>query len=168
MNLELLSGAAVVGLGATIFLDVCTELLKRGFKIPTANNCMLGRWLGHMVHGTFKHPSIAAAAAQPAECAIGWIAHYITGVVFGIAFVALAADQWLQSPALMPALIFGIVTVGFPFLIIHPAFGFGVAASKAPDPLKARLRSLMNHALFGLGLYVSALVLRSVFKIYAG
>jgi len=164
MNIEISGGAVVVGLGATVFIDICAELLKWAFKIPAANNCMLGRWLGHMAHGTFKHPNIAGAAEKPAECAIGWLAHYITGVLFGIAFVALASPQWLQSPTLMPALIFGIVTVAFPFLVIHPAFGLGIAASKAPDPLRARLRSLMIHALFGLGLYVSALVLNFVFE----
>jgi len=166
MNIELLSGAVVVGLGATIFMDVCAELLKRAFGVPTADNCTFGRWLCHMVDGNFTHPDIDAAAEKPAECAVGWIAHYITGVVFGIAFVALAADGWLQSPTLIPAVIFGIVTVGFPFLIMHPAFGLGVAASKVPNPLQARLRSLMNHTLFGLGLYVSGLVLSSVFKAY--
>jgi hypothetical protein len=60
----------------------------------------------------------------------------------------------------MPALIFGIVTVAFPFLTLHPGFGLGLAASRAPNPTQARLRSLMNHAVFGIGLYLSALVVR--------
>ena len=76
--------------------------------------------------------------------------------------MALATPQWLQSSTLTPALIFGIVTVGFPFFIMHPAFGLGLAASKASDPMQARLRSLMNHVVFGVGLYLSALALSSL------
>jgi hypothetical protein len=45
---------------------------------------------------------------------------------------------------------------------MHPSFGLGVASSKAPNPTQARLRSLMSHAVFGVGLYVSALVMSSV------
>jgi hypothetical protein len=44
---------------------------------------------------------------------------------------------------------------------MHPSFGLGLAASKAPNPTQARLRSLMNHAAFGAGLYVSALAMNS-------
>jgi hypothetical protein len=45
---------------------------------------------------------------------------------------------------------------------LHPAFDLGIAASNTPAPLQARLRSLMSHAVFGVGLYVSALVLSSI------
>jgi Protein of unknown function (DUF2938) len=45
---------------------------------------------------------------------------------------------------------------------LHPGLGLGIAASKAPNPMEARLRSLMNHAVFGVGLYVSALILSSI------
>jgi len=79
-------------------------------------------------------------------------------VLFALALVALATPAWLQSPTPMPALVFGIVTVGFPFFVMHPSFGLGFAASKTPNPMQARLRSLMNHAAFGVGLYASALV----------
>ena len=62
----------------------------------------------------------------------------------------------------MPALIFGVVTVAIPFFIMHPSFGLGLASSKAANPTQARLRSLMSHAVFGVGLYVSALVMSSI------
>jgi len=159
MKIELLFGAVTVGLGATFVMDLWTIFLRHTFKIPSPNYCFVGRWLRHMANGSFKHPSITAAAQKPAECTTGWIAHYAIGVLFALALVALATPEWLRSPTLMPALIFGIVTVGFPFFIMHPSFGLGLAASKAPNPMQARLRSLMNHAAFGVGLYVSTLVM---------
>jgi Protein of unknown function (DUF2938) len=166
MKIELLVGIITIGFGATIVMDLWAVLLKQVFKIPLPNYCLVGRWLRHMTHGTFMHSSISAAAHKPAECATGWIAHYTIGVLFALALVAWATPQWLQSPTLMPALIFGVVTVGFPFFIMHPSFGLGIAASKAPNPMQARLRSLMNHAAFGLGLYVSALVLSQITKAF--
>ena len=167
MKLELLIGAAAVGLGATFVMDLWAIFLKHAFKIPSPNYCLVGRWLRHMTNGSIKHPSITAAAPKPAECTTGWIAHYIIGVLFALTLVALATPEWLQSPTLMPALIFGVVTVGFPFFIMHPSFGLGLAASKAPNPMQARLRSLMNHAAFGVGLYVSALVMSSITGVVA-
>ena len=49
-------------------------------------------------------------------------------------------------------LAFGLVTVAAPFLLMQPALGVGIAASKTPNPTAARLRSLMTHAAFGLDL----------------
>jgi len=167
MLIEILFGTVVVGLGATLIMDIWAVFLKCAFKIPSSNYCLIGRWLHHMTNGVFRHPSITSAAHHPAECIIGWLAHYLIGVLFALAFVALATPQWLLSPTLMPALIFGIITVGFPFFIMHPSFGLGLAASKVSNPAQARLRSIMNHAVFGIGLYLSALVLNSVIGAYA-
>jgi Protein of unknown function (DUF2938) len=167
MKIDPLIGTVVIGLGATFVMDLWAVVLNRAFTIPLPNYCFIGRWLRHMANGVFTHPSIAAAAQQPAECPIGWIAHYTIGILFALALVALATPQWLRSPTLTPALIFGIVTVGFPFFIMHPAFGLGVAASKAPNPMQARLRSLMNHVVFGVGLYLSALAMSSIIEAHA-
>lgn len=159
MKTELLIAAVFVGLGATLVMDLWSALLKHAFNISPPNYCLVGRWLAHMPDGVFMHPAISAAARKPAECRIGWIAHYTTGVLFALGLVALTTPAWLLSPTLMPALIFGIVTVVFPLCIMQPSFGLGFAASRAPDPMQARLRSLVNHVVFGLGLYASALAI---------
>jgi hypothetical protein len=167
MKVDLLAAAVFVGFGATFVMDLWTVFLNRAFAIPLPNYCFIGRWLRHMAHGAFAHSSIVAAAQQPGECPIGWIAHYTIGALFALALVALASPRWLQSPTLSPALIFGIVTVGFPLFVMQPAFGLGLAASKAPNPMQARLRSLMNHVVFGLGLYLSALALSPLVQAHA-
>src|SRR5919112_1506476 len=149
-------GAVAVGVGATLVMDLWNLFLKRAFGIPSLSYCLLGRWIGHMPTGTFRHTSLSAAVPQPYECIVGWIAHYSIGVVLALAFVVLTGD-WLARPTLVPALLYGIVTVVFPFFLLQPSFGLGIAASKAPDPPRARLKSLMTHTVFGLGLYLSAL-----------
>jgi hypothetical protein len=37
--------------------------------------------------------------------------------------------------------------------------GSGVAASRTPDPRSVRLRNLATHAVYGVGLYASAVLL---------
>jgi DUF2938 family protein len=167
MKFDPLVETVLIGLGATFVMDLWAVFLNRAFAIPLPNYCFIGRWLRHMANGTFIHPKIAAATQQPSECPIGWIAHYTIGALFALALVAWATPQWLWAPTFTPALIFGIVTVGFPFFIMQPAFGLGLAASKAPNPMQARLRSLMNHVVFGVGLYLSALALSSFIDVHA-
>lgn len=169
MNIELIYvlAAIAVGIGATLVMDLWSFSLKRSFNIPAPNYCFVGRWLRHMPEGVFRHSSIAAAEKKPAECVVGWIAHYATGIVFALALVLLASPNWLQQPTLLPALLLGLATVVAPLFVMQPSFGLGFAGSKTPKPAQTRLRSLMNHVVFGLGLYISALALSPVFKAYS-
>lgn len=151
--------AAVVGIGATLFMDLWNLFLKRAFGVPSLDFCLLGRWLAHLPRGTFRHARIGAAPRMRYECAIGWLAHYSIGIAFAVAFVALASPAWLARPALLPALGFGLVTVVFPLFVLQPALGLGVASSRTPHPARARVKSLATHTAFGLGLYLAAVAL---------
>ena len=111
-----------------------------------------------MPEGIFKHSNITSAPQKSAECIVGWVAHYMIGIMFAIAFVAFVGKDWLQRPVLIPAMVFGVITVSMPFFIMQPAFGLGFAASKTPNPAQARVRSLMNHSVFGFGLYLFGLL----------
>jgi hypothetical protein len=157
----------LIGLGATLIFDLWTLFLKQAFKITPSNICLVGRWLRYMPEGTFLHSNIGSAPQKSAECTVGWIAHYMVGITFAAAFVALAGNNWLQHPTLIPAIVFGIITVLAPFFIMQPAFGLGFAASRTPNPTQARLRSLMNHTAFGVGLYLFALLVNWLLRLYA-
>ena len=148
-----------IGVGATLMIDLWALALKRVFGIRSLNYCLLGRWMLHMTHGTVAHASIGAAAEKRHECKIGWTAHYMIGVSFAMVFVMLASPRWLAHPTLLPALAFGIATVLMPFLTLQPAFGLGIASSKTPHPSRARLKSVLTHTVFGLGLWLSATLL---------
>ena len=167
MSMNDILGAIVIGIGANLVMDLWNLFLKRTFSIPSLNYCLLGRWLRHMSGGIFRHANIAVSPQKPFECTVGWIAHYTIGVVFAVVFVALTSDDWLTQPTLLPALIYGIATVVFPLFIMQPAFGFGIAASKTPKPMQARLKSLVTHSVFGVGLYVCALGVSHVLRIRA-
>jgi hypothetical protein len=160
-------GAVVVGLGATLFMDVWGAFLTRAFRIPPAHYCLVGRWLCQMPEGTFMHASIAVAPQKRAECAVGWIAHYVIGAVYALVLVAIVSDRWLAQATLFPAMMFGIGSVLVPYLIMQPSFGLGIAASRTPQPTQARLRSLMARTAFGVGLYASAVGVSCILRAYA-
>lgn len=164
MTLDLLPlpQAIAVGIGATLVTDLWGVALNRLFGVPAANYCLVGRWALHMPAGVFRHASIAKAAAKPGECAAGWLAHYAIGAGFALLLVLAAGPGWLAAPTPLPALLVGIATVVFPYFVMQPAFGLGIAAARTPSPAQARLRSLMTHAVFGIGLYVAALAVRGV------
>ena len=150
--------AVAIGLGATVTIDLWALLLRRAFGVASLDYCLLGRWILHMPEGTFAHASIGKAAAKRYECPTGWVAHYSIGALFGVVFVLLVGGAWLARPTLVPALAFGVVTVLVPYFVMQPALGLGIASSRAPRPAAARLRSLMTHAVFGTGLWISAIL----------
>ncbi len=159
--------AILIGLGATLTFDLWGLLLKQLFQITPSNICLVGRWLRTMPEGTFTHANIGSTPPKHAECTMGWIAHYLIGITFASVFVALVGNNWLQQPTLMPAIFFGVVTVLAPFAIMQPAFGLGFAAAKTSNPVQARVRSLMNHSAFGVGLYLSALLANGLLRVVA-
>lgn len=153
MDTQLFTGAIAIGFGATLLTDLWNLSLKFSFGIPSLNFCLLGRWLRHMPGGTFTHRSIAAAAHRPFECMVGRLAHYTIGIVLALAFLILVPADWLMRPTLLPALAFGIGTVVFPFFIMQPSFGLGVAGANTANPVQTRLKSLMTHTVYGIGLW---------------
>jgi hypothetical protein len=154
--------AIAIGVGATLVMDLWNLFLKHAFSISSLSYCLLGRWLRHMPAGTIKHESITAAPQKHFECMIGWIAHYSIGVTFSFLFVIFAPTDWLARPTFLPALLYGIGTVIFPFFIMQPSFGLGIAASRSPKPTQARLKSLVTHTVFGTGLYLCAIGVSSL------
>jgi hypothetical protein len=102
------------------------------------------------------HASIAATPGKPHECKVGWATHYLIGAGFAVVFVSLMPAGWLARPTLLPALAFGLATVVVPFFTMQPALGLGIASSKTPQPSRARLKSVMTHTVFGVGLWLWA------------
>ena len=149
----------LLGTGATLVMDGWSLLRRPLLGQPGPDYRLLGRWVGYFFSGRFRHASIAKAAPRGGENLLGWLVHYATGVVFAAAFVAMVGGRWLEAPSMPSALAFGIGSVVAPFFVMQPAMGAGVAASRTPDPRRARMQSLLTHIAFGLGLWISGLVL---------
>ena len=149
--------AAAIGAGATAIMDAWLVALAR-MGVRTLDFALVGRWLGHIARGTVAHEAIARAAPVRHERALGWLAHYGIGVAFGWLTAAAAGPHWLAQPTLAPALAVGIATVVAPLLVVQPAMGAGFLASRTPSPLRSCLRSLATHAVFGAGMYFTAVL----------
>jgi hypothetical protein len=145
----------LIGAGATAVMDIWLQILKRA-GVPVQNFALLGRWIGHWRHAQWRHDAIAGAAPVRGEAAMGWTAHYVIGVGFAALLVAARGPGWIAAPSLVPALVAGIVTVAAPLLVLQPALGAGIASSRTPSPLRNSAKSLANHSVFGLGLYLAA------------
>lgn len=158
--MDLIVRIALVGIGATALTDLWAILRKRLLGVAPPNYAFVGRWLGHMAHGQFRHDAIAASPAIRGESTLGWAFHYLTGIVFAGLLIAIAGPAWLDGPTPLPSLAVGLVTVVAPYFLLQPGMGAGIAASRTPNPSAARWHSLAMHAVFGLGLYLAALAIR--------
>ena len=145
-----------IGAGATLATDLWTMARARLFGVPAPDWGLVGRWFGHMARGRFRHERIAAARPVHGERLIGWTAHYLIGIAFAAVLLAVFGLDWARAPTLAPALAVGLGSVAAPFLVMQPAMGAGIAASRTPCPPVARIRSVMNHLVFGAGLYATA------------
>ena len=152
---DILVHAVVIGAGATVIMDLWALLLRRAFGIASLDLALLGRWMGHFADGQFRHERIAAATPVRGERVMGWAAHYSIGVTFAAVLLAIAGPRWLEHPTLLPALAVSYATLAAPFFMMQPAMGAGIAASRTPNPNAARLRSVVTHTVYGIGLYVS-------------
>jgi hypothetical protein len=154
--METFANILLIGLGATAATDLWSLLRRRWLRMPAPNWALVGRWMAGVAQGRFVHARLAEAAPVRGEAGIGWIAHYLIGIAYAALLPTLWGTPWLRNPTPGPALLVGIATVLAPFLLMQPGMGLGLAARFTPHPWKARLHSLLMHAVFGLGLYASA------------
>lgn len=158
---EFLARTVLIGAGATLVMDAWALLLRR-FGIPSLDFALLGRWIGHLPRGRWRHDGIALTPPIRGERILGWCAHYALGMSFAALLLAAFGLGWARSPSLLPALIVGVVTVAAPLLVLQPALGLGIASSRTPRPLYNSLKSLATHTVYGFGLYLAALATASL------
>ncbi|WP_277964530.1 DUF2938 family protein [Pseudomonas sp. RIT-To-2] len=152
--------SVVFGAGATALLDLWNLLLNKVFGLPIPPWHLIGRWFAGLPRGQFVHQQgIGKSTPVPRELAIGWVMHYVTGIVFAAALLLIWGPGWAAAPTFAPALIVGLVTVGAGWFILQPGMGVGVACSGAPNPARARLLNVVGHVVFAAGLYLTARLL---------
>jgi Protein of unknown function (DUF2938) len=158
--LALILDGALIGVIATVFLDLWAAIAKHIFGLPTANWAMVGRWFGHMPRGILRHYPISDAPPIRNELALGWIGHYVIGVLYALAYLYLVQALLSREPSFASAFVFGLATLFAPWLIMQPAMGAGVFASRTPHPVVTRLTNLTMHAVFGASLYLGWVLTR--------
>jgi energy-converting hydrogenase Eha subunit B len=147
----------LIGIGATFLVDIWAFTLNI-FKIKSLDYRYVGRWIANFPQGKFFHKNIMNTPPVKGEIILGWTAHYLIGITFAFLLIVFYGETWLAKPTIFPAIIIGIVTVVSPLFIMQPAFGFGIASSKLSNPNMRRFKSLLTHLVYGVGLYLSALM----------
>jgi hypothetical protein len=102
---------------------------------------------------------MSEAAPFKGELAIGWIAHYAIGIGYGLPLLGLWGKVWLERPTLLPPMILAWVLLVAPYLMMMPGMGVGIARSRTPKPNVMRLKSVIGHSVFGLGMYATGRLL---------
>jgi hypothetical protein len=154
--------AIVLGAGATLATDAWGLIRKRLTGVAPPDYGLVGRWIAYMPRGRFRHDPISASPRVKHERMIGWTVHYLIGIAFASVLLAIWGVEWVRHPTLVPALIVGVASVVAPLLILQPGMGLGVAGSRTPNPNAVRVRSLVMHAVFGIGLYLTAWIIDGV------
>lgn len=97
--------AALIGFGGTIVLDLWALFMVRGLRMPATGWPMVGRWIGNMPRGHFVHESMASARPVSGEAAIGWVAHSLIGVGYGLLLLTLRGRPWILQPTVLPPML---------------------------------------------------------------
>ncbi|MFU7019308.1 DUF2938 domain-containing protein [Pseudomonas aeruginosa] len=154
--------AALIGVGGTVVLDLWAWFMAKALKVPPPSWPMVGRWIGNMPRGKFVHASMASARPVHGEAAIGWTAHYVIGIGYGLLLLAVFGRAWVVRPTLLPPLFLSWVLLVAPYFVMMPGMGAGVAGAKTPKPVLTCLKSVAGHSIFGLGMYATAQILTAM------
>jgi len=141
-------------------MDVWSLFQKRIINVPPLRYALVGRWILWIFRGKFRHDTIVSTESVRGEFLTGWIFHYLSGIFFSFIPFLMKGPDWLHEPDLATALLAGLLTLFAPFMILQPAFGFGIAASRTPQPWQARQLSVLTHLAYGFGLYRAAFAIR--------
>jgi len=151
-------GILAVGIVATLMTDLWHRLLQAVAELPPANWGLIGRWVAWMPRGVLVHRSITATPPVRGELAIGWGFHYAVGIAYAALYLAMVRLLLGSEPTLVSALLFGLALLVAPWFVMQPALGLGFMAARTPHPGLTRAINVSVHAVFGLGLYVGAVI----------
>jgi hypothetical protein len=157
--LVLLAGGAVVGIAATVTMDVLSIVARRAGLVVGADGKWVGRWYLGMARGKFAHTNIAASPELAAEGRTALIGHYLIGIILAIVYVAGAPALGLNPGSIAVAVGYGLATCVFPWFMVYPALGFGAFGRQGPSELKLTVSSVWNHLFYGLGLWWASALL---------
>lgn len=118
-----------IGVIATIGQDLWEVICKHVFRLPTGDIALVGRWLGHIPRGVLVHHAISESTAISKERWIGWIAHYVTGIVYGVTYLGIVLILPLSDPTLLSALVFALACLVAPQVIRKGRHWLGISRS---------------------------------------
>jgi len=158
-TITLLIFGVLVGVAATVTMDVLGSVARRVGLAAGAKGQWVGRWYLGIARGQFVHSDIAAAPERAGEVRAALVGHYVIGIVLAVVYVVGAGLLGVSPATFLVAIGYGLATCVFPWFLVLPALGFGLFGRKGPPELRLFTSSVLNHLFYGFGLWWSATVL---------
>ena len=155
----------LVGVLATLTMDVVAVI---AFRLGIAGRGprrtgpeLIGRWIGYLLQGKFRHTDIRQTPPLRGELLLGLAAHYLIGIVLTLMYLCLLAVARV-TPTALSAIFYGTATTVLPWFLMFPSQGMGWLGKDAPDDAHLARISLFNHIVFGLAIALWMAVIRPI------
>jgi hypothetical protein len=157
--------ALIVGILATVTMDVVAVIALRlgiaGRGPRRTGPDLIGRWIGYLLRGKFRHTDILQTPPLRGELVLGLVAHYLIGVVLSLVYFGLLIVVH-ATPTALSAIFYGTATTVLPWFLMFPSQGMGWLGRDAPGDVHLVRASLFNHVIFGLGIALWVAVMRPI------
>src|SRR5207244_12125753 len=150
----------IVGILATVTMDVVAVIALRlgiaGRGPRRTGPDLIGRWIGYVLQGKFRHTDILQTPPLRGELLMGLAAHYSIGIVLTRVYLGLLVVVH-ATPTALSAILYGTATTVFPWFLMFPSQGMGWLGLEAPRDAPLGRISLFHHHILvsALGLLVS-------------
>jgi len=155
----------MVGILATVTMDVVAMIALRfdiaGRGPRRTGPDLIGRWIGYLLRGKFRHTDILQTPPLRGELVLGLGAHYLIGIALTLMYLGLLLVTH-ATPTALSAILYGTATTALPWFLMFPSQGMGWLGRNAPDDAHLARVSLFNHIIFGLGIALWMAVLRPI------
>jgi len=149
----------VVGIAATLAMDIWQRIANLIFGIPPSNWGLIGRWAAYLPEGQVYHESIVDTPSVANENLIGWLVHYGVGITYGAIYLFLVYYVLGTGPGFFTAMGFALAALVVTWFFMEPALGAGMMAKNLPKTNEVRLYDISCHMSFGLGLFLGTLLI---------
>ena len=122
---------------------------------------MIGRWIGYLLRGKYRHTDILQTPPLPGELVLGLAAHYLIGIMLTVMYLGLVVVAHAR-PTAVSAILYGAATTVLPWFLMFPSQGMGWLGREAPGDAHLARASLFNHIIFGLGIALWVAVMKPI------
>ena len=144
----------LVGIGACVVFDVWQRLFHRFTAIPPSNWAIVGRWaIGLLTGGQLIVRDLELQPNRRNELGVGWFVHYTIAVAYAAFFMLLMRANFLAAE-FADGLLFGVVSVGGPWLFFLPCLGKGIMGRLTPNPPLVCALALMMQSIFDAAIWL--------------
>jgi Protein of unknown function (DUF2938) len=155
----------IVGILATLTMDVVAVITLRlgiaGHGPRRTGPDLIGRWIGYLLRGKFRHADILQTPPLRGERVLGLAAHYLIGIVLTLVYLGLLIVAHAR-PTALSAILYGTATTVLPWFLMFPSQGMGWLGRDVPRDAHLVRISLFNHVVFGLGIALWMAVMKPI------